>query len=113
MAEYIDRETAKRFIAEKGAQTIVSKFSTTKEFSAATVAILGAMFSIDDVPTADVAEVRHGRWIIDTEHSKATCSECGKILRFSDESQIAFLHDEERFCYYCGADMRGGKHETL
>ncbi len=53
----------------------------------------------------DAVEVVHGRWIVDKEHLKATCSECGKILRFSDEMQIAFLHDEERFCYYCGAKM--------
>ena len=63
--------------------------------------------AIDQMPTVEAVEVVHGRWIIDKEHLIATCSECGKILRFSDEMQIAFLHDEERFCYYCGADMRG------
>ncbi len=49
--------------------------------------------------------VVHGRWIVDTEHLRANCSECGKMLRFSDEMQIAFLRDEERFCYFCGAKM--------
>ena len=51
--------------------------------------------------------VKHGRWIVDKERLKATCSECGKTLRFSDEMQIIFMREEERFCYYCGAKMDG------
>ena len=68
--------------------------------------------SIENAPTVDAVEVVHGWWIVDKEHLKATCSECGKILRFSDEMQIAFLHDEERFCYYCGAKMDGERKDN-
>ena len=50
----------------------------------------------------------HGRWIVDKERLIAECSECGKILSFSDEMQIALFRANERFCYYCGAQMDGG-----
>ena len=67
----------------------------------------GVFEEIDNAPTVEAVEVVHGRWIIDKEHFKATCSNCGKVLRFSDEMQIVFIRDEERFCYYCGAKMDG------
>ena len=60
---------------------------------------------VKSIRTADAAPVVHGRWIVDVSHLRATCSECGKILRFSDEMQIDFLRDEEHFCYFCGAQM--------
>ena len=57
------------------------------------------MISAYDVimlPTADVATVRHGRWI-EHEDGVFTCSECGNA-----ES------NESYFCRYCGAKMDGG-----
>lgn len=48
-----------------------------------------------------------GRWNVDVANLKATCSECGTVLSFTDEMQIPLLRDLDRFCYYCGADMRG------
>ena len=59
-------------------------------------------------PTIDPKTLRpKGRWNVDVANLKATCSECGIVLRFTDEMQISTLRDLERFCYYCGADMRG------
>ena len=57
------------------------------------------MISAYDVvmlPAADVATVRHGRWI-EHEDGVFTCSECGNA-----ES------NESYFCRYCGAKMDGG-----
>ena len=57
------------------------------------------MISAYDVimlPAADVAPVRHGRWI-EHEDGVFTCSECGNA-----ES------NESYFCRYCGAKMDGG-----
>ena len=54
------------------------------------------MISAYDVimlPAADVAPVRHGRWI-EHEDGVFTCSECGNA-----ES------NESYFCRYCGANM--------
>lgn len=60
---------------------------------------------IDDVPTADVEPVRHGRWI---EHpddifpleSTIECSVCG-------EQENVDIHNDN-FCPNCGAKMDGG-----
>ena len=57
------------------------------------------MISAYDVvmlPAADVAPLRHGRWI-EHEDGVFTCSECGNA-----ES------NESYFCRYCGAKMDGG-----
>ena len=54
---------------------------------------------IDDVPSADVAPVRHGRWLDfdDTERFTARCNLCNNVIdtRFG-----------KHFCPECGADMR-------
>lgn len=67
---------------------------------------------IDLMPTADVEDVRHGKWvehIVDASQNiksidKDTCSVCRK--RFY---QIAETGCVWRFCPNCGARMDGGK----
>lgn len=51
---------------------------------------------IKNVPAADVAPVRHGRWIYHDD-GVITCSECG-----NGESR------NSHYCRYCGAKMDGG-----
>ena len=52
-------------------------------------------------PTADVATVRHGRWIIDNVNGKIACSDCGCIyLGYNGRLP-------PNYCPNCGADMRG------
>lgn len=69
--------------------------------------IVGKLFSeefdikqeIQKIPSADVAEVRHGKWIKPTSDPYtmlAKCSVCGFDLGFITN-----------FCANCGADMRG------
>lgn len=61
---------------------------------------------IDEAPTADVAPVRHGKWIeeLDTEYMK--CSACGE--EYFDEYDM--LRDGlVKYCPNCGALMDGGK----
>ena len=61
---------------------------------------------IEDTPTADVQEVRHGIWVTvddgvaigDGTHME--CSECGTWKQDRYKSS---------FCPHCGADMRGDK----
>ena len=50
---------------------------------------------LNQFPVADIAPVRHGRWI-EHEDGVFTCSECGNA-----ES------NESYFCRYCGAKMDG------
>ena len=52
-----------------------------------------------DVPSADVAPVRHGRWIvIDAEEPRRYgCSECKRLSWHM-----------ENYCPFCGSKMDGG-----
>ena len=80
MTEYIEREK------------VLSK-------AAPVAGCFSDMISAYDVvmlPAADVAPLRHGRWI-EHEDGVFTCSECGNA-----ES------NESYFCRYCGAKMDGG-----
>ena len=61
------------------------------------------MHCIDNVPTADVAEVRHGRW--NSNGIAIVCSECGKAYGIVE----IFAH----YCPWCGSRMdKEADHET-
>lgn len=66
-----------------------------------------AMSAIDDTPTADVQEVKHGYWIIKPHgfylHMGAFCSSCG------EHSGIGGIEKNQRrpYCPNCGAKMDG------
>lgn len=56
------------------------------------------------ISAADVAEVRHGRWVRDKWPSgthKLICSECGE-----------WSGKKSRYCPSCGALMKGDEHEV-
>lgn len=59
-----------------------------------------AMLQIEDAPTADVAEVKHGKWIW-LEGNLYECSECPEQTEV-DEKMNKPLY---QFCPYCGAKM--------
>lgn len=59
---------------------------------------------LDDIyeaPTADVVEIKHGRWYLADDGDGAVCSECGTDF-------CALLNEVMRFryCPNCGAYMR-------
>lgn len=59
------------------------------------------------IPAADVAPVRHGRWV---DHCVRDwrCSECGdKIIKFRSVDGYCY-DDKPNFCPNCGAKMDGG-----
>ena len=60
---------------------------------------------IDDFPAADVAPVRHGRWIDKGEY--AVCTECGgqSGTQYDGVEPIPLM---TQFCPFCGAIMDGG-----
>ena len=53
-------------------------------------------------PAADVAPVRHGRWIIDSVGGKIACSDCGCIY-LGYNGRLT-----PNYCPNCGAMMDGG-----
>ena len=55
-------------------------------------------------PTADVQEVRHGRWISNELGGYKWayyCSECGWVDGYP-------FNDRHKYCPHCGAKMKGG-----
>lgn len=64
-------------------------------------------FEINAIPTADVAEVKHGEWIKDAEdftdgNSTHKCSCCGGFIDYYNGGA-----DEYNYCPNCGAKMDG------
>lgn len=101
MKEYIEREKAIALFYPVDPEndgsdgcTIVYK---SGNFSSSEIEAM-----LSDLPTADVAEVRHGRWIF--EPGKIPyCSECKE---YSDDGDKGAT-----FCSWCGALMKEDGHE--
>ena len=66
------------------------------------LAINDCMNVLDEMPAADVAPVRHGRWI--NENFYTHCSACGKMAIYDKYGQEV----ESDYCPNCGAKMDGG-----
>lgn len=72
------------------------------------------MNKMSQIPTADVAPVRHGRWLnFYGDFSTAECDICAEIYEVSpDESTKKEFFDAfkefYKFCPNCGAKMDGG-----
>lgn len=92
MPEYIEREA---LIKDIGDNVI---FTVRGGAKLPTAEMRGANKVIDRIknqPTADVAEVKHGKWIKD--RNCYTCSECG-FYYFANNSK-------SNYCPNCGAKM--------
>ena len=115
MAEYIDREATVKLLRSLGSRDYRREKGTIQE------AIKMVSFP-EYTPSADVAPVRHGRWLdrqknqglkdeeigtvgmVDGEPwSSCYCSECGEWLVASDEYAV-----KGNYCPNCGAKMDGG-----
>lgn len=62
---------------------------------------------VENAPTIEAEPVKHGRWITEglvdgNQNRYCRCSECGK----GDTQAIS---QRVPYCWYCGADMRGGE----
>ena len=68
--------------------------------------------AIARTPTADVQEVRHGRWILPQKKGCVTydevaykeCSECGEVTFLAKTK-----YSQMNYCQNCGAKMDGGR----
>ena len=93
MTEYIKREYAVDAVADVYYNTPDINLSCEK-FEAA----------INGIPAADVAPVRHGRWISKNPHGYEwifVCSNCSYIDGYP-------FNDRSNYCPNCGAKMDGG-----
>ena len=80
---------------------------------------------LEDTPTADVVEVRHGKWIEDGYYDiPCVCSVCGAEAQYTSRFEETFDYDWEEnlqstgyeeikeyirtpYCSHCGAKMDG------
>ena len=69
-----------------------------------------AIITVQDQPTADVEEVKHGEWVHTDKaahwHSKDECSEC----HYHTFHRIDLTHFN--YCPNCGAKMDGERRDT-
>ena len=92
MAEYIKREEVYQYLDNE------VEWNVNQDR-------LYALEVISDFPAADVAEVRHGRWI-STGAISCKCSDCGKL-------QLKSHADDSNYCPNCGARMdKEAEHEV-
>ena len=60
---------------------------------------------IEDEPTADVVEVKHGKWKLHPDGS-GTCDQCGRT-----QKSVWDYDNAQRYCGCCGAKMDGQENE--
>lgn len=101
MTEYIEREAISEEI-RKYYYKNPPNFSYGEGFDRG---LDRAQRAILDAPSADVASVRHGRWIDKGEY--AVCTECGgrSGIQYDGVEPIPLM---TQFCPNCGAKMDGG-----
>lgn len=114
MAEYIERAAAIKRIKEYSLTAYQINLDNEEEFAGNSLpenyceGLYEVTELLDDLPAADVAEVRHGRWIGleydgyadgNPVYDLWECSECGEEVRGED---VPSTHP---WCHSCGARM--------
>lgn len=91
MAEYIEREAFKKEYLCLG---YLPEMSETE---------------FDKFPSADVAPVRHGRWVLDEYARYFRCSACGAQFDNETDTYCNIMNGfAPNYCEDCGAKMDGG-----
>ena len=67
------------------------------------------LWAILDIPTVDVAPVRHGEWA--SEETAVTCTACGRSYDTDFEVKQNVIRDFD-YCPNCGAKMDGKDGDT-
>ena len=108
MAEYIEREALmKKAIEEK--RFVFQMEDLLKQEIVVKTVYKDFFDFIKSIPAADVAPVRHGRWIFEPDGG-TRCSECNKRVRDVTGGLNAPVDlSELPYCPKCGAKMDGGE----
>lgn len=110
MTDYIKREDAVRRIAVLMAAEAESDGCEDQPMDNY---IEYALEDLADIPSADVAPVRHGRWIEYGENQDGThnmrCSKCGAGLKSKGHANSYYTKHKYRYCRNCGAKMDEGE----
>ena len=109
MPEYIEREAAIKCIES---QCVDGKMFGNDESEGTLIEAYDAIDALDEIPSADVAPVRHAYWVpeervdrisaaVTYRNTRYLCSSCGRAL-LAWEKPI-----DAPYCH-CGAKMDGG-----
>ena len=90
MRKYIDADELKK------------SFSCEEDAEYCRWTLAGVIGEIDDIEAADVAEVRHGRWVDYSDAGYYECSVCGEAWTFIDGTP---KDNNANYCPRCGAKM--------
>ena len=102
MARYIDADRTKTELLENAVRIYDTQNMSTED----------VMYIIDEQPTADVAEVKHGKWIIKTDEYDCEymmCSVCKEEFYPVDADTV---DTTPNYCPNCGAKMDLKEGET-
>ena len=105
---YIEKEKAVENVSQIRLKVVGSRAAEKTIFTEALRIYRDAVLkSLNEAPTADVVEVRHGEWkaVGDRPRLLYECSECGETLYYG-----VVLHSN--FCFNCGAKMDGERREN-
>lgn len=104
MSEYIERSLAIGQIYE----LINARYEWRSDARAEIQGLNAAMCAIEDVPSADVVPVRHGRWT-DCAEDMCVCTACGWgfIFPYKTRAVQSKLVHSYSYCPHCGAKMEG------
>ena len=115
MAEYIDREALKKNFesrhmdyrnrSEKNLGN--GYWAVDDTLQTAAIIMKSCLDTVCETPAADVAEVRHGEWIVEkySGHFDVKCSACSKSYYVHEKGQYRI--EQSNFCPNCGAKMDG------
>ena len=100
MDEYINREAIMKFPIRKGH---CDKEHANGHFINGIESVLEY---VENLPAADVAPVRHGRW--EKQSGLYSCSECGMTCPYDVQADV-IEYWACNYCPNCGAKMDGGE----
>ena len=104
MAEYITREAAIAYIREQSEECQKAFEELGGESGILADAYKDLAEDFYSIPAADVAPVRHGRWIEDHDYLK--CPECSVMVK---RDFTFFDIGDWNYCPNCGAKMDGAE----
>ena len=121
MAEYIEREA----VIDEIESTTWYHINCQKNLVEGAACEADALYKATDIynviksaPTADVVEVRHGKWIENQEPlgwcdvDCAECSVCHESWIMDEDSSIDDCECMWHYCPHCGAKMDGGNNNA-
>lgn len=107
--DYIRREDARRMVVQLDKYAWKSPVSDERRV---TVDVDLVKFGLDRIPAADVAPVRHGRWIcIRKGYGEYECSVCHGVDSDCSDYYGTHVVTEQDYCPNCGSRMDGDDDE--